>query len=380
LYDSLSLVKGDGPVDAASSDPQQRQADAVARQLRVFINYRRDDTWAEAQLLYDRLANRFGSENVFLDGRSLRPGLKWLDEIKSHFDSCNVLLSLIGPRWISIMRERDQATAVGPAEDYVRTEIQHALKPGSGILVVPVLLGGEVSLKAEDLPRSLRALASIQVAQIRIEHFERDIELLISRLETVVREQSTIASEAATERREDRRIAPTSASAGGVTRSTEITPPANGVIFISYRRQDTDFPAAFLFDRLADHFGRDRVFKDVDSIPLGEDFVEVITSAVAACEVLLVLIGHHWLTITDENGRRRLDDPDDIMRLEIEAALKRKVHVVPILVEGVRIPRADQLPETLSSLTRRQALELSSSRFTLDSDRLLRELDRMLTN
>jgi hypothetical protein len=156
------------------------------------------------------------------------------------------------------------------------------------------------------------------------------------------------------------------------------TPPAKGGIFISYRRQDTDYPAAWLFGRLADHFGRDRVFKDVDSIPLGEDFVEAITSAVGACDVLLALIGRLWLTITDEDGRRRLDNLDDIMRLEIETALKRKVRVVPILIEGVRIPQADQLPDTLAALTRRQALELSPNRFDFDSGRLIRELDEML--
>jgi len=114
-----------GTVDAASSDPQQRPADAAPRQLRVFINYRHDDTWGEAQLLYDRLAGRFGHENVFLDLRSLQPGMKWLEEIKSHRASCHVLLSLIGPHWISIMKEREQAAIVKPAEDYVRFEIQY---------------------------------------------------------------------------------------------------------------------------------------------------------------------------------------------------------------------------------------------------------------
>jgi hypothetical protein len=88
---------------------------------------------------------------------------------------------------------------------------------------------------------------------------------------------------------------------------------------------------------------RGQIFKDIDSIQLGDDFVEVITTAVGSCDVLLALIGDRWLTITDERGRARLDDPDDFVRLEIEAALTRNVRVIPILVEGARMPRADHL-------------------------------------
>jgi hypothetical protein len=129
---------------------------------------------------------------------------------------------------------------------------------------------------------------------------------------------------------------------------------------------------------LADHFGSSQIFKDVDSIELGDDFVEVITSAVGACDVLLAVIGQEWLTITDEHGRRRLDNPDDFVRLEIEAALSRRVRVIPILVDGARMPRADELPESLATLERRQALELSPARFTFDTGRLLKVLDRTL--
>ncbi len=150
-------------------------------------------------------------------------------------------------------------------------------------------------------------------------------------------------------------------------------PTAPGRIFISYRREETAYPAGWLFDRLADHFAGGQVFKDVDSIQLGDDFVEVITRAVGSCDVLLALIGDEWLTITDEHGRRRLDNPDDFVRLEIEAALARKVRVIPILVDGARMPRADELPDSLSKLVRRQALELSPSRFDFDTSRLLTE-------
>jgi len=151
-----------------------------------------------------------------------------------------------------------------------------------------------------------------------------------------------------------------------------------GRIFVSYRREDTAYPAGWLFDRLAGHFGEGQVFKDVNSIELGDDFTEVIAAAVRSCDVLLALIGGQWLTAADEEGKLRLDNPEDLVRLEIEAALTRNVRVIPILVEGARMPRASQLPASLAKLVRRNALELSSSRFRVDTDRLLRVLDKIL--
>jgi hypothetical protein len=161
-----------------------------------------------------------------------------------------------------------------------------------------------------------------------------------------------------------------------MTASTANVP---GRIFMSYRREDTAYPAGWLYDRLAGHFARSQVFKDIDSIELGDDFAEVITTAVGSCDVLLALIGGRWLTVAGQDGRRRLDNPDDFVRLEIEAALARDVRVIPILVEGARMPRADELPASLSKLARRQALELSPSRFDVDIGRLLRVLERTIT-
>ena len=96
--------------------------------------------------------------------------------------------------------------------------------------------------------------------------------------------------------------------------------PASSGIFISYRRTDSAYPAGWLFDRLAEHFGRTQVFKDVDSLQPGDDFVEVITAAVVSCAALVAVIGERWLSAADEHGQRRLDNPDDFVRVEIEAA------------------------------------------------------------
>ena len=111
---------------------------------------------------------------------------------------------------------------------------------------------------------------------------------------------------------------------------------------------------------------------------MGDDFAEVITHKVGSCDVLLALIGNQWLTITDEHGRRRLDDPHDFVRLEVEAALARNIRVIPILVDKANMPTAEELPDSLDRLARRQALELSSVHFEHDIGRLLAVLDKEL--
>ena len=129
-------------------------------------------------------------------------------------------------------------------------------------------------------------------------------------------------------------------------------------IFISYRRQDAAGYAGRLYDRLAGHFGADRVFMDVEGIEPGLDFVDAIGRAVASCEVLIVIIGPGWLA-TDSTGKRRLDDPKDFVRIETRAALARHIRVVPVLVDKAVMPLAEELPADLAPLVRRHAVELS---------------------
>jgi hypothetical protein len=159
---------------------------------------------------------------------------------------------------------------------------------------------------------------------------------------------------------------------------SSIAPGAVGRVFISYRRSDAAYPASWLFDLLVDRYGQDRVFKDVDSIAPGENFAEVIATAVQSCTVLLAVIGRQWLTAAAEDGRRRLDDRGDFVRMEIELALRRNVRVIPVLVDEARLPRAGELPPGLGELSRRQAIELGPNRFRADSRRLLTALDDAL--
>ena len=149
-------------------------------------------------------------------------------------------------------------------------------------------------------------------------------------------------------------------------------------IFISYRRQDTASEAGRLHDALGSRFGEANVFMDVDAIEPGVDFKEAIEQAVAACDVLIALIGPDWLAAETEGGRRRLDHPDDVVRLEIEAALARGIRVIPALVENAESPSSDELPEGLTMLARRNAVELGEgARWRADVDRLIAALERM---
>jgi hypothetical protein len=154
--------------------------------------------------------------------------------------------------------------------------------------------------------------------------------------------------------------------------------PGTGKVFISYRRRETSGHAGRLYDRLAEHFGSDRVFMDLRMEP-GVDFVKQIDEAVTSCEALLSLIGAQWLDMRDSHGRRRLDDPDDFARLEVEAALARgDVRVIPVLVQDASMPNAEELPESLAPLARRHAIELSDERWDYDVGRLIEVLDRTL--
>ncbi len=150
-------------------------------------------------------------------------------------------------------------------------------------------------------------------------------------------------------------------------------------IFISYRRQDSDAYAGRLYDRLSTHFGKARIFMDID-MNLGIDFVDEIEERVASCEVLIAVIGRNWLEVKDDGGRRRLDNPKDWVRLEIAAALERNIPVIPALVGDAKMPGSSDLPSVLSNLTRRQAIEISHSRFHPDVDRLIRGLERIVSS
>ena len=143
-------------------------------------------------------------------------------------------------------------------------------------------------------------------------------------------------------------------------------------VFISYRRDDSADVTGRIYDRLSTEFGREHVYKDVDTIPLGVDFREHINKLVADCDVVLAVIGRQWLTIADADDRRRLEDERDPVRLEIVAALNRDIPVVPILVGGSTVPPADALPDDISDLAYRNGGTVRPDPdFHKDVDRLI---------
>jgi cold shock CspA family protein len=148
------------------------------------------------------------------------------------------------------------------------------------------------------------------------------------------------------------------------------------LVFISYRREETSGHAGRLYDRLEAQFGEQEVFMDLALEP-GLDFVEQINEAVGSCRALIAVIGPEWATVTDEEGQPRLMNPDDLVRLEVEAALGRAdVRVIPALVRGARMPRREALPDPLHALLRRNAIELSDERWAHDVGRLVSTLEK----
>jgi hypothetical protein len=148
-------------------------------------------------------------------------------------------------------------------------------------------------------------------------------------------------------------------------------------IFINYRREDTAGHAGRLYDHLAREFGDANVFMDVDALEPGIDFVAELEKTLAECHALLAIIGPRWVSVTDRAGTPRLSSEDDIVRLEIEAALRRNIRIIPVLVEGAKMPVHDQVPGSLSALLRRHAIELTNSRWGYDVRRLVETLGRV---
>src|SRR6187455_2074913 len=145
-------------------------------------------------------------------------------------------------------------------------------------------------------------------------------------------------------------------------------------VFVSYRREDTAGEARALFNELSTKLGKESVFMDVDNIALGRDFRHVLQEHLAACDLLLVIVGRGWVEAKDASGRNRLEQPNDFVRLEIETALKRNIPVTPVLVQGAQMPTVDQLPEDVRDFAYRNGFELSHARWESDVAEMCKRL------
>ena len=149
-------------------------------------------------------------------------------------------------------------------------------------------------------------------------------------------------------------------------------------VFISYRRSDTGPYARLLKEHLSSRFPGTPIFMDLDSIEAGLDFAEVIRDAVNSSLVMVALIGSRWATAVNGEGRRRIDDPADYVRFEIRTALEHGMRVIPVLADGAKPPRAQQLPPDLRKLARLNALEMSYDRLEYDESRLAAVIEKVL--
>jgi hypothetical protein len=149
-----------------------------------------------------------------------------------------------------------------------------------------------------------------------------------------------------------------------------------GKIFISYRRDDSTHITERIYDRLIREYGNDEIFKDVDSIPHGYDFRHVIRDAVESCDIVLAVIGKEWLTVTDDSGNKRIENEYDFVRMELDISLERNIRVIPILVDNAQMPKKDELPFSLESLSFRNSLNVRSDPdFNNDISRLIKSLN-----
>lgn len=152
----------------------------------------------------------------------------------------------------------------------------------------------------------------------------------------------------------------------------------NGKIFISYRREDTSGESGRLKDHLEREFGKGSIFYDVETLEAGLNFDQSISLALSESQVLLAMIGPHWLKVKDSEGNARIQGVEDWVRKEISLALQRDIRVIPILVNGAQMPKREDLPDELKELAFRNAKEISSSRWAYDVDELAKVLRKLI--
>ena len=143
-----------------------------------------------------------------------------------------------------------------------------------------------------------------------------------------------------------------------------------GTIFINYRKDDSSWNALALYNELLKYFPKESIFKDFNTIRPGDDFVESIQKALTHCNVLLVVMSKNWLEVKDKHGNRRINDPDDLVRIEIATAIERNIQVIPVLFDNIPMPTSAELPDNLRSLPRRQFVEIETTRFEADVKKL----------
>jgi hypothetical protein len=228
--------------------------------------------------------------------------------------------------------------------------------------VLPAIVGLVQAWAARGQGRTVKFKGKIGGAEVEFEGSPQELQKLLASLE----EKETLLAEGREEHHQKAKV-----DSVEKTRAKNDVPSAFN-IFISYRRADSADVTGRIYDRLTGHFGKSAIFKDVDSIPLGIDFKEHLKKAVSKCKIFLVVIGDRWLEATGSMQENRLQDPGDFVRIEIEAALSKKIRIIPLLVHGASMPAEEKLPPSLQKLIYRNGIPVRSDPdFHRDMDRLI---------
>ena len=234
--------------------------------------------------------------------------------------------------------------------------------------VLPAIIGLVQSWAARGQGRTVKFKGIIGGGMVEFEGSPEELQKLLVSLEArpVVREKQPDEKKEKVRQKTKK----DSTKVGQVSEKNKTARSAR--IFISYRRADSADVTGRIYDRLSAHFGPSAVFKDVDSIPPGIDYKEHLEKAVGKCRIFLVVIGDKWLETAILHGVSRLQDPGDFVRIEIEAALKRNILIIPLFVRGASMPAEAQLPPSLQKLVYRNGIPIRSDPdFHRDMDRLI---------
>lgn len=316
---------------------------------KIFISFRRSDTAASATLLHDGLRSRFGAQSVFIDSATIAQGQSYAEAIRDAIESIDYMVVLIGPKWAGAGRG---TISILELTDPVRNEIQFALQAHK--VLIPILVEGATMPSAEQLPESIRALASancfeLDMGRRRDESLKRIIQFIDSY-----------------------------EGMKGLGRTPPLDPTSvkpSPRIILSYRRADSGGVAGRLFDRICERFGADDVYMDIDSIPFGTNFRKHVETALSGCKVMVALIGASWTGKRFFLFQPRIFDQNDPIRIEVDTALRMSVPILPVLLDGAKID-AMRLPKGLKDLYDINGAILSSGQdFGYHTERLLRSLD-----
>jgi hypothetical protein len=334
---------------------------------RIFLSYRREDTAPYARLLQVELKGRIPDAEVFADLDSVEPGPDFAEIIRETVGSCAVLVVLIGLKWLTIADEGGRRRLDSP-DDYVRVEVQTALE--RGVRVVPVLADGARPLREQELPPELRKLARLNAVELSYGRYEEEVGRLFDLIREMLAEgpgvrPTAVADPSTPKSREEPKYA---------KQAPQLHRPK---IFLCYRREDTQGFARGIYENLANKYGHEQIFRDIDSTPAGVRYSTWIESRVGQCNVMMVLIGNAWASARDHGGQRRLDFPKDWVRQEIETALRRDIPIIPVRVQGAPMPSEDELPPSIADLTSFQSAEVTDSRWAFDMGLLIQAIDNL---